>query len=224
MNTKLSYLAASAAGLFIIAAGIGLSTSGKAYAQGAGTRPATDVKVINSTAEAVPVAVQGTPTVNVGSLPAVQIGSLPAVQVGNNSANPVPVTVTNNPGATDQGIPVVITGEVNIPTGGVFSSTLAYQVPAGKLLVIESFDWTARREATTVQNSGSLDTDLNGQHMFTEFGAEATMPSHQSAHHMLKQYATGFVSVWWERSATQPTLLAPPYMRFTLQGRLYDAP
>jgi hypothetical protein len=224
VNTKLSYLAASAAGLFIIAAGIGLSTSGKAYAQGAGGRPATDVKVINTTAETVPVAVQGTPTVNVGSLPAVQVSSLPAVQVGNNTANPVPVTVTNNPVATDQGTPVVITGEVNIPPGNVFSSTPAYHVPSGKLLIIESFDWTVRRESTAVLSSGSLDTDLNGQHMFTEFGAEATMPSHQSAHHMLKQYATGFVSVWWERSTVQPTLETEPYMRFTLQGRLYDAP
>ena len=58
----------------------------------------TDVRVINTPAEAVPVAVTGTPTVNVGNTPSVSVVGTPTVnlatdtfRVANAPTSPVPV-------------------------------------------------------------------------------------------------------------------------------------
>ena len=105
-----------------------------------------DVRVINTTSEAVPTSAQGTTqiagNVAVSSLPAVQfaggssvsISNTPTVQVGNTSANPVPVV---NLGAAAALQPFQTdTSATQGPGSNVSTITLA-TVPTGKTLVIE---------------------------------------------------------------------------------------
>ena len=82
-----------------IAVGCGSSTPAQT------TSPASQVQVINTAAQAVPVTgnvnatVSGTPTVNVGNAPTVNIGNAPTVNVGSMPAvtiNPPSLTVVSN--------------------------------------------------------------------------------------------------------------------------------
>ena len=66
---KLSSFAALAVVLLLLTLAFGLLSAQPSYAQG--NRPATDVRVVNTPSEAVPV--------NVASLPAVQVSNLPPV-------------------------------------------------------------------------------------------------------------------------------------------------
>jgi hypothetical protein len=162
----------------VLAVGVGADfvTARPAIAQG--RRPAADVRVINGTSDPVPVRVSSLPAVQVSSLPAVQVSNLPAVQ-----APPEPITLSG----------VVIVG------GG---ETIAVEdlsaVPAGKTLVLESFNWDAsgpdhnQRHMLIVEAShdglarvhrfvpgGRLDTDdagiQVGEHAVKIFADEGTM-------------------------------------------------
>lgn len=108
---KLSYLFYASIALVSLFAAIGLISTGPAFAQGQGQggKPATDVRVINTAANAVPV------------------------HVGNN----VPVTVTNPAPTPDVGTPVVIRGSIMISNGTFGGSAQVYVVPDGKVLRID---------------------------------------------------------------------------------------
>lgn len=90
---RLWTLAAMSGATFALFVGSLAVTSRPAVAQG---RTPQDVRVVNTTAQAVPVDVQGTPNVAVSSLPAVQVDQLPAVQLDGtpsvNVANDVAVS------------------------------------------------------------------------------------------------------------------------------------
>src|SRR4051794_12365863 len=79
--------------------------------------PDREVKVINTPAEAVPVAVQGAPSVTVQNAP----------------ANPVPTRSQDKPALQ----PVQHTGLVIFAAGEQIKDQTLYTVPAGKRLVIE---------------------------------------------------------------------------------------
>jgi hypothetical protein len=143
---KLTSLSAICGGLLFVGVCVGLITAGPSVAQG--LRPPSDVRVVNTAGEAVPVIVQslpavqigGTPTVNVGNTPSVNVSSLPAVQVGNGAGNPIPVNVTNLPSAESAGEPVVYVGTVYLPVGGTSSQSAFFpgsNIPAGKRLVLD---------------------------------------------------------------------------------------
>ena len=83
--------------------------------------PDRDVKVTNSAAEAVPVAVQGTPSVSVSGTPTVMVG------------NTVPTRSQDEPGLQ----PVQRTELVIFGGGQQIKDQTVYTVPAGKRLVIE---------------------------------------------------------------------------------------
>lgn len=139
---KLSNLASIFGGLLFVSACIGLMTAPTTIAQG--SLGGKDVRVINTAGEAVPVQVQslpavqvsGTPTVKVGNTPSVNVSSLPEVQVGNDASNPVPVSVTNQPG-TASSEPVTIAGNLSVNSTGFGTFAAIYTVPADKRLVIE---------------------------------------------------------------------------------------
>jgi hypothetical protein len=115
---KLATLSAVAGGLLFVSVCVGLMTGGPALAQGG--RPAADVRVVNTAAEAIPV----------------NVNTLPAVQVGNGNANPVPVNVTNLP-AVQSPEPFEMRVQVGINGENRFAIVDAYTVPEGKLLVLE---------------------------------------------------------------------------------------
>jgi len=79
--------------------------------------PDKEVKVINTPAEAVPVAVQGTPSVTVGNAP----------------SQPVPTRGVDEPARQ----PVQRTGLLIFAAGDQIKEQTLYTVPAGKRLVIE---------------------------------------------------------------------------------------
>ena len=104
-------------------------------------QPPQEVKVINTPAEAVPVAVQGTPSVTVlgttsvavQGTPSVTVQGTPSVTVGNTLSQPVPTRSVDNPARQ----PVQRTGLVIIGTADQIEEQTLYTVPAGKRLVIE---------------------------------------------------------------------------------------
>ena len=110
--------------------------------QGQKDKKDSDVRVVNTPAEPVPVAVQGTPSVNVANVPAVSLSGTPVVRlspaanvvtVGNSSVAPVPMR------DVDRQIrePFSITFENFINDGQQFTPAGTYTVPAGKRLVLE---------------------------------------------------------------------------------------
>jgi len=74
---QLTTLAAACLGMLLVGAGIGVTTP-PAMAQGGANK---DVRVINTSAEAIPVRAASALPVDVTSLPAVQVASLPAIQI-----------------------------------------------------------------------------------------------------------------------------------------------
>lgn len=101
--------------------------------------PDKDVKVINTPAEAVPVAVQGTTTV-AGTVNTKQSGAwnvgiagTPTVEVGNGAGNPVLMRDVDRPTAQPFQYEAVVTIEDGLQGGNA-----SIPVPSGKLLVIEN--------------------------------------------------------------------------------------
>jgi len=137
--TKLSRFAPIGAGWLVFSVCLGLTSAERAFAQ-AGGGGNKDVRVINTPAEAVPVAVQ--------SLPAVQITGTPTVNV----ANTVPVTVTNLPAAPAAPQPITITGNVPINNNSTGGSLNLYTVPADKTLVIEFVSFNCNAEDVGVHH------------------------------------------------------------------------
>jgi hypothetical protein len=92
----------------------------------------TDVTVVNTSTNPVPITVQGTADVNVSNTPTVKLASGTTVQVGNTETNPVRVQ------NTDESARQPFRAMVN---AFFEDSTIIYQdvvtVPAGKRLVIE---------------------------------------------------------------------------------------
>jgi hypothetical protein len=116
---RLSAIAGAVGALFVFSLVTAPMTAQPAAAQ-AGMRPPEDVRVINGSAEAVPVAVN----------------TLPAVQVGNGAANPIPVTVMN---PTTQAFEPFATSGFFLMQGNEISAfPQIYTVPGDKWLVLET--------------------------------------------------------------------------------------
>lgn len=105
--------------------------------------PDKEVKVINTPAEAVPVAVEGTPSVTVGNTP----------------SEPVPTRSVDEPPLQ----PVQRTGLVIFDAGDQIKEQTLYTVPAGKRLVIEEasvraqlFDGVSQAMVFVRSNGGGL--------------------------------------------------------------------
>jgi hypothetical protein len=101
-----------------------------------------DVRVVNLPSEAVPVAVQGAPTVTVVNSPTVKaqqngawnvsIDGTPTVQIGNGVGSPVQVRDVDRPTAQpfQKNVDIALAPGEN-------SKAVAVPVPAGKIFVIE---------------------------------------------------------------------------------------
>jgi len=88
--------------------------------------PTSNVKVVNTTNEPIPVSVAGTPSVNVGNIPTVNIDPTHnTVKVDNDVS-----LVTR-----DEGIPFSL--RATLPSGFVLGAFQFYNVPLGKRLIIE---------------------------------------------------------------------------------------
>lgn len=134
MKKLKNYLAASV-GVLLFVSVIALSIPQTGHSAAAALAPDKDVRVINDTSEPVPVAVQGTPTVNAkqSGAWAVGINGTPTVEVGNAAANPVFVRDVDRPTAQPFQREVTVT-----LTEGQGGMNTEISVPAGKLLVIEN--------------------------------------------------------------------------------------
>jgi hypothetical protein len=143
MERSLAMVAVSGAVLGI------LCGPARASASSAAATAKQDVRVVNTTAEAVPVAVQGTTTVSGG----VEVTNTPSVQIVNPETAPVPVRV--NSALTHVGVlasDVVtlrfIAGLLAITEIRSDGSTSTFTtVPAGKALVITDVDCSAIGDA-----------------------------------------------------------------------------
>jgi hypothetical protein len=131
MKTFKHYAAASL-GLVLFVSVIALSLPQVGHS--ALTPPDKDVRVINTATEAVPVSVQGTPTVKAVQQGPwnVAIAGTPAVSVSNSEGNPLSIRDVDRPTAQP------FQYEVDLTVGPGFGGQNAFvPVPAGKLLVIE---------------------------------------------------------------------------------------
>lgn len=150
------YLTA-AAGFILFAVVVGLSLAQNG--QSSMAADSKDVRVVNSTAEAVPVAVQGTTSVNIANAPTVDarqngawnvgIAGVPTVSVGNNGANPVLVRNVDRPEAQPFQYQAVVTLE-----DGFGGGSAVIPIPVGKLLVIEHV--SARGSVPSGQGVGAI--------------------------------------------------------------------
>jgi hypothetical protein len=133
--------AVSAAGLFVVAA-MGISSP---IAKAQSAKP-FDVTVVNTTARPVPVAVQGTPTVNVGNLPS----------------------------ATLQ--PFIHQFSITLLDDDTGDSSDPIVVPAGKILVIDTVSGTAREEISANLNHhfSLISVDDQGSSFSTPFVPDGT--------------------------------------------------
>jgi hypothetical protein len=104
--------------------------------------PKDDVRVINTTAEPVPVAVQGTPPVT----------------VANSAAQAVPTRNVDDPARTA----VQRTALLIVAAGTKFGSTPMYTVPAGKRLVIETGSVQSMLHAGVTNAMVNIRTFLGG--------------------------------------------------------------
>ena len=124
---------AAAAGAALVALAVGVPLQAAPGPQ--------EVRVINTTAQAVPVAVQGTPSVSIAGTPSVSIAGTPSVTVdgtpsvtvGNTAAEAVPTRGVDNPALQA----VQRTDVVIITPGDQIEEQTLYTVPAGKRLVME---------------------------------------------------------------------------------------
>ena len=134
-----------------------------AFAQS--TKTPQQVQVVNSNAQPVPTAAQGTtnvagtvnvgntpdvqvtntPDVNVANTPTVAVGNEPTVHVGNDANAPVPVRDVNRLPRT----PFAIPGSTLMNPGSNVSDAFSFIPSTDKRLVIELF--TARGETSTGQ-------------------------------------------------------------------------
>ena len=138
-------IAGLAGALSLMLAGGLAVTASPAIAQGGNPKPPQDVRVVNTTTDSVPVAVQGTPTVNVGTvttLPAVQIDGTASVSVSNTS--PIPVTFESAREPIDR------IHSLTFPDGQVGGGDNVYVVPSGKMLIIERFFVSAEFDEGTM--------------------------------------------------------------------------
>jgi hypothetical protein len=129
---KLKHYLAASIGLILFVSVIALSLPQTGHSTVAADK---DVRVINDTSEPVPVAVQGTPTVNAKQSGAWSVGinGTPTVEVGNAAADPVFVRDVDRPTAQ----PFQYEAEVTLTPGQGGQNTVI-PVPVGKLLVIEN--------------------------------------------------------------------------------------
>ena len=112
--------------------------------------PQQDVTVVNTTAQPVPVAVQGTPSV--------AIQGTPSVTVGNTNAQAIPTRRADEPALQ----PVQRTALVIIGAGDQIEEATLYTVPAGKRLVIEEASVRAQLFAGVTEAMVFLRSDGGG--------------------------------------------------------------
>ena len=165
MKNLKHYLTASL-GLILFVSVIAFSLPQMGHANFA---PDKDVKVINTPAEAVPVAVQGTTnvsgSVNVANTPTVNakqsgawnvgIAGTPTVEVGNEAGNPVLTRDVDRPTAQPFQFEAVVTIEDGFQGGNA-----GIPVPSGKLLVIENVSAFGLAPASQRIQSFSINTHV----------------------------------------------------------------
>lgn len=124
MNTAKSYLSATL-GLVMLASIIAFSLPQTGHSSAAAAAGEKDVRVVNTAAEAVPVAILGTPGVN--------ITNSPTVQVGNGTSNPVMVRDVDRHAREPFQFEVAVAGSL-----GATIMSDPMPIPAGKIAVIEN--------------------------------------------------------------------------------------
>jgi hypothetical protein len=146
----------------------------------AGAATKSDVRVVNTAAEAVPVAPQGTTqvagTVNVGNSPTVTIGGMPTVDVKNDPGDPLFVQEVGDPGPAET--PFQRAGAIIVDDGESFGLE-NLDVPDGKDLVVQyvtvrGFRFDAA-EISSGQGTGSAAVYLP-----LTFQAEKSTASHEA--------------------------------------------
>lgn len=191
-----------------------------------------DVRVVNTTSEPVPVAVQGTATVsgsvtvagissvNVTNSPSVTVTNTPSVSVANVAGNPVLVRNVDRGAGQPFSMPVVAV----IPAGTTASSPIEFTVPAGKCLVIETV--SLRVEATPGQEVlGAIAFRSGG--IYTDFFIPLSVTtltgiSFHQATQPIKVYADASTPVWGYIRLN--TNVSGTVVRFSVSGYLVDVP
>src|SRR5262249_22229823 len=178
-----------AIGFMLLAIGVLLINSNTGH--GAAPPPTDAVKVINTTAEAVPVAAQGTTNI-AGTGRAQQSGTwnvsmngTPPVQLDNNQSNPLPVR--NVDGPTRQ--PFQQQVQVTLDPGAL-GQNAGVTVPSGKLMVIEqvsaqSFPPAGQKVLFSILTHVVPDLTLRGNLLQTTsdtFGGSSFFMASQSVH------------------------------------------
>jgi hypothetical protein len=212
---NLNNIAAICAALLLGGGASGFTTARPAIAQG--NRPATDVRVINSAADAVPV--------TVSSLPAVQVSSLPAVQVGNGVENPVPVSVTNLPAIQTPPEPITLSGVLIVEGGETFASADLSGVPAGETLVLESFNYETSTPDHNQRHLLTVETFHNGLSRFQRFVPEGRFDTDEGfevGQHIVKIFADPGTLVRIRVARSRAT--AASTIHVTMTGYLVAAP
>lgn len=188
----------------LLAAHLALGTLTPVPATAQNTKAPSEVRVVNSTAQAVPVAVQG---------------SL-EVSIGNDSGNPVPVTIADVPAPAAEPQPVAIVTEPLFEAGtNITQFGPIYTVPAGKRLLIDYVNAAANSLAGEIYRL-EVQTYLDGTQQFGEY-ALLNSANRGYLTEQMQLFADGGtdVSLYMTRSGTPGLVRA----RVTLTGHLVDA-
>lgn len=175
-------------------------------------RPPTEVKVINTPAEPVPV----TGTVNVGNLGSSPLPVTGTVNIGNLGNSPLPVRDVDRAVR----IPVQYTIPLSM-SNGQFGRAETVTIPAGKMLVVEYVSangliYTGRIGQVYLQTPTPNSTFNTFTHNFLwkQDGIDFTVSS------QARMYATGSLTMGLTRDSNQgPTLTFG-----SVTGYLIDAP
>jgi len=180
-----------------------------------------DVVVTNTTANPVPVAVQGTAniagSVSVSNTPSVNVANSPTVQLNNSASNPLSVRDVDNPAEHAYQTTILLTFGSHPNDCSAFPP-----VPVGKRLVIEYVS-AFIRDGQWISRA-NLITQMNGSEASYELFPQLTNPrllsdSPLAVAQQLRAYAEGNYSICFERNPS-----GPPSGRATVSGYLVDMP
>lgn len=223
---KLKHYLTASIGLILFVSVIALSLPQNGHSNFA---PDKDVRVINTTAEPIPVVAQGTTNVAVQNTPTVNakqsgvwnvgIAGTPTVEVGNAAANPVFVRDVNDKPQTPYQAEVEVNLAENQGGGNGFIT-----VPAGKIFVVEQvsaigFAPTGQILQFSVGTRILPDSIRREHYLQTTKEENDALTNKFTASQMVKIYAyVASVSVRVTRNLANDTAVG----RFTVSGYFVD--